>query len=148
MSDTSDWEQLILLGHLQFNQGSFEPAAHTYDRARSLLLQRATPWQDAADAVTAMAVTYLNLAEAQGRCQAVDAACKTLCTLHEALLQARDNPALDDGHREAALAHLRESFAALLRFRDRHGDRPELHRLLCPDCAQRLPASARPGTLH
>lgn len=143
------WQQLTLRGNALFDSGEHARAAALYEEARTLALDRFDQWDDSADAIAAVVVSYLNLSEAQARGGALDEGCASLCTIHASLLRARDNEGLHESLREAAARHLRETFAALVRYRETWGDRPELHHLLCPDCG-RWPGGRRPAsaTLH
>lgn len=149
MTHEQRWQQLTLRGNALFERGEHPRALLLYEQARCLALKRFARWPCSDDAIAALVVSYLNLSEAQARCGELDAACLSLCTVHTGLLRARDNEDLQEGLREAAALHLRESFAALVRFREVYGERPALHRLLCPECWNASEGISAPQpTLH
>jgi len=147
MSADQLWQQLTLQGNELFDRGEHQRAQDVYEQARSLVLHSFDQWDCSEDAVAAVVVSHLNLSEAQARCGELDTACHTLCSIYASLLRARDDGQLHPLLREAAARHVRETFAALQRFRSRYGERPELHDLLCPDC-QRPAAAGHRRTLH
>jgi hypothetical protein len=152
MSADQAWKQLTLQGNELFERGEHRRAALAYEEARSLALASFDDWPDSDDAVAAVVVSYLNLAEAQARVGALDEACELLCSVHGSLVRAARNSALHPLLRDAAARHLRETMSALARFRSLHGERPSLHRWFCPDCSAQADAhidNLAPGrTLH
>jgi tetratricopeptide (TPR) repeat protein len=146
------WKQLTLQGNELFERGEHQRALLAYEQARSLALDNFDDWPDSDDAVAAVVVSYLNLAEAQSRTGALDAACELLCSVHASLMRASRNNGLHPLLRDAATRHLRETFAALARFQTLHGERADIHRWLCPECSAKAAAESddiAPGrTLH
>lgn len=143
------WTQLTLQGNALFERGEHLRAILAYEQARSLALACFNDWPDGEDAVAAVVVSTLNLAEAQARAGALDEAAELLASVHASLLRASRNAGLHVSLRDAATRHLRETQAALLRFEAQHGAHAELRRCLCPDCYAELHASPyNARTLH
>lgn len=146
------WKQLTLAGNARFEQQDLPGALSSYAQARAWALQHFDRWPDPDDAVAAVVVSHLNLSEAQARLGLVDEAAQTLERAHAGLLHIAGDAQLDAALRRAGVRHLRETYAALLRFQGLHGERPELMRWLhrgCVCAAHGAPgAEPASGPLH
>ena len=135
MADTATlWKKLTAEGNALFDAGDPAQALIRYEAACTLALAQFSQWVEADDAVASVVVSYLNLSEAQARTGLLAKASATLCMLHGNLLKASVNRRGRAALREAAERYLQQTFAALLRFRQRYGERPEMRPWLCDPC--------------
>lgn len=124
------WRQATLAGNMHFDLGEIGPARDCYERARRIAMHRFTRWPCADDAVAALVVSYLNLAEAVLRDGDLAEARYMTCALHQSLAEAADSAALTPALRTAAERHQRETLAALLRLQDKLGHCPRVAQLI------------------
>lgn len=115
------WKQLTSEGNTHFHAHAFTRALTCYEHARSMLLQHFEAWATADDAVAALVVSYLNLADTQQRLGRSQEAADTLCMVHDRLILSMHHPAAEPALREAARRHQRETFAALTQFAKAQG---------------------------
>lgn len=135
----SSWKRLTLQGNQRFDEGEIDQSVDLYRQALALAMTGFSQWRRADDAVAAVVVSYLNLAEGQARRGDVQQAGATLCALHGGLQRARTRPDIAPELRESALRHLKSSFAAMLRFQSNYGPQPDvagwLSHCACAACA-------------
>ncbi|HSI29110.1 MAG: tetratricopeptide repeat protein [Methylophilus sp.] len=122
------WKALTCQGNTHFHNQVYMQALACYEQARSLLLQHFEDWDTPDNAVAALVVSYLNLADTQQRLGRSDEAADTLCMAHERLVMCSRHPAAEPALREAACRHQRETFAALTRF----ANEQDHHSRVCP----------------
>ena len=139
------WQRLTTQGNALFRLGDWDHALALYEHARSLALSRFAHWPHAERAVVAVVVSYLNLSEALVRAGRIDEASAVLFEVHGAVLRAVDDPHLKPAIRQAAQRNLRESYGAVLRFQELHGERAELARLARQSGACLVAATLPPG---
>lgn len=140
------WQQTTLQANALFERGEPGRALRFYQQALDLLLQQFGAWPQAEDALGALLVSYLNVAEAQRHCGLDDAAAATLSSVHHSLLRMIERAELPLRFRDAARHQLRLSYAALQRFVTLNGAHPAVQRWLrgacvCAACADRLQIS-------
>lgn len=123
-----DWRRLTLHGHARFDDGDWDAAIHQYEQARVLALARFGHWRRADDAVAAVVVSSLNLSEGLARGGRWREASAMLCGVHGGMLRAASDADLPVSVRHAAMRHLHETYAALLRFQSVHVECPEVER--------------------
>ncbi|MEC5398027.1 hypothetical protein [Uliginosibacterium sp. H1] len=136
------WKQMTRKGNALFGDEAFEQALQCYEEARNIVLLHFDDWPQADDAVAALVVSYLNLADTQACLGRLDGAATTLCAIHNSLAEAAADPDLPAPLRTAAIRHLREAYAALVQFRQQHGE----HAIRIDATLARRAAST--GTLH
>jgi hypothetical protein len=81
-----------------------------------MLLQHFDDWDTPDNAVAALVISYLNLADTQQRLGRCNEAADTLCMVHDRLMLNAGHPTTAPALREAACRHQRETFAALSQF--------------------------------
>ncbi|MFT3665902.1 hypothetical protein [Piscinibacter sp.] len=147
--DTLDeWTRLMLRANSLLDRGAFDSAVAAYRLARRYATEHFGSWPDVEDAVTALVVSSLNLAEGLVRVRRLPEAAATLCGAHGGMLHAARDERLPMEARLAARKRLRETRAALLRFQSQHGPWPEVQRWLAAGCACGSPAHAQPAASH
>ncbi|SDK37685.1 hypothetical protein SAMN05192566_1127 [Methylophilus rhizosphaerae] len=122
------WKALTHEGNAYFHANAYIQALACYEHARSMLLQYFEEWGTPDDAVAALVVSYLNLADTQQRLGRSHEAADTLCMVHERLVLSIQHPATEPALREAACRHQRETFAALTQFAQAQNQDPRV----CP----------------
>ena len=122
------WQRLTTQGNALFRLGDWDHALALYEHARSLALSR-----------------FAHLSEALARAGRIDEASAVLFEVHGAVLRAVDDPHLKPAIRQAAQRNLRESYGAVLRFQELHGERAELARLARQSGACLVAATLPPG---
>lgn len=115
------WKALTHEGNTHFYQQAYVQALVCYEHARSFLLQNFEHWDTADNAVAALVVSYLNLADTQQSLGRSEEAADTLCMAHDRLVLSSRHQAAEPALREAACRHQRETFAALAQFAHTQG---------------------------
>jgi hypothetical protein len=115
------WKALTREGNTHFHAHAYVQALACYEQARSMLLQHFEDWDTPDNAVAALVVSYLNLADTQLRLGRSDEAADMLCMVHDRLVMSSRHPAAAPALREAACRHQRETFAALTQFAHAQG---------------------------
>ena len=115
------WKALTREGNVHFHENAYVQALACYEHARSMLLQHFEDWDTPDNAVAALVVSYLNLADTQQRLGRSDEAADTLCMVHDRLVMSSCHPSAEPALREAACRHQRETFAALTQFAHMQG---------------------------
>lgn len=118
------WQHITELANNNFMRGHFRKALLHYRYARDLSLDHINCWPSANDAVTAIVVSFVNLAEALAQTRRLREAAENLCLVHQNLLLASLDPAQPQCLRQAALDNLPRTVAALQDFALRHGHHP------------------------
>ncbi|SAI26498.1 Protein of uncharacterised function (DUF2753) [Bordetella ansorpii] len=113
----SRWQSVTREGNQAFEQGDFSTALSHYQEALDLA-QRFAP--EAPDAAPALVVSHHNLAELHERQGQSDDAARHLCRAHEALCARAADDSGEESIRVTAWRHTRVTYAALLRFLQRH----------------------------
>ncbi|MDQ8023682.1 MAG: hypothetical protein REI94_17720 [Moraxellaceae bacterium] len=152
------WKQTTRRGNAFFGNEAFELALQCYEQARDIVLLHFDDWPQADDAVAALVVSYLNLADTHACLGRPQVAATTLCAIHNSLAEAATDADLPSPLRSAAGRHLRETWTALVQFRQQHGEQAEridatlARRARAPDTVLLPPGphAALPGvsTLH
>lgn len=115
------WKAVTHEGNAHFHACAYVQALACYEHARSMLLQHFEDWDTPDNAVAALVVSYLNLADTQQRLGRSDEAADTLCMAHERLLMCSCHAAAEPALRAAACRHQRETYAALTQFAHSQG---------------------------
>lgn len=110
------WKALTHEGNTHFHQQAYVQALACYEHARSFLLQNFEHWDTPDNAVAALVVSYLNLADTQQSLGRSEEAADTLCMAHDRLVMSSRHQTVEPALREAACRHQRETFAALAQF--------------------------------
>lgn len=110
------WKALTHEGNTHFHQQAYVQAIACYEHARSFLLQNFEQWDTPDNAVAALVVSYLNLADTQQSLGRSEEAADTLCMAHDRLVMSSRHQTTEPALREAACRHQRETFAALAQF--------------------------------
>lgn len=121
-------------GNALFERGEPVQAMASYEQARALAQAHFEHWPDADRATAALVVSSLNLAEAQAGAQRLEAAASTLCAIHAWLVLSASDGAADPVQRRAALHHMRETTAMMMRFQALHGAWPNIREGLVQGC--------------
>lgn len=116
------WKALTREGNAHFHAHAYIQALACYEHARSMLLQHFEDWDTPDNAVAALVVSYLNLADTQQRLGRSGEAADTLCMAHERLVICSCHAGAEPALREAACRHQRETYTALTQFAHVQGD--------------------------
>lgn len=115
------WKALTHEGNVHFHQEDYMKALDSYEHARRLILEHFEYWDTPDNALAALVVSYLNLADCQQRLGRNDEAADTLCMAHDRLVMTSCQTTAAPALREAACRHQRETFAALTQFMHARG---------------------------
>ncbi len=124
------WKALITMGNTQFAANELNQALVSYQQALNwaqVLFQR---WAVAHEAVSACVVTQHNLADLYRCLGQPEQAAEQLCNCHRHLLQTITACETPPALRAAALRQSRQSYSALLEFRQEQGPTPSIDALL------------------
>ena len=124
----SRWKGLIVEGNTAFDCNDFGTARDPYRRACALADTAFIDWVtiDSDNALAALVVSYLNLADTEARLCEIDAAACHLRQIHERLLTLFESVNTDAALRSVAFRHANETFRAITHFQVQHGPRKEL----------------------
>lgn len=136
------WEQLTLRAHGLYEHGLCERAVPLYEEARAMVLSAFHRWPAMDDALATLTVSHLNLSEALRGCGRVEAAVRTVLSIHASLLGALADGRTPAALRAAAASQLPATLSALSRLDACHGPMPELRRWLSAGWPPAVPAPA------
>jgi tetratricopeptide (TPR) repeat protein len=109
------WKKNILAGNQLFDLQQYSEAANYYRQAKTCARDLLNNWNNAEEAIAAIVISQLNMADMHSHRQHFQQAEHELQNLHTYLLQALKENA--DGDREPAIRNgLRRSYTALLQF--------------------------------
>lgn len=124
------WVDLMREANQFLEHGELRRALAIYEAARVFMLHHFEQWPDADEALAALVVSHLDLADAQARAGWLDEAAAGLCDVHCSLLTLMRDARQGTAVRQGAARHMRETFLALVRFQAVHGERPDITQLL------------------
>jgi len=124
------WKSTILKGNSCFNRGDLIDARELYLQALALAQVLLERWSDPDEAVAAFVISHHNLADLHLSLHQPEESAEYLCSAHQRLLQAIQNPRLTPALRQAAFRHSNKTYSELLGFINEHGEYPRTHRLL------------------
>ncbi|MDD0972756.1 tetratricopeptide repeat protein [Pseudomonas fontis] len=124
------WKRTTEIANSLFQQGDWVDAREHYLQALALAQVLFERWQDADEAVAACVISHHNLADLHLRLQQPQESAEYLCSIHQRLLQASQEPRLSPALREAALRQSAKTYTELLSFISEYGQYPRTERLL------------------
>ncbi|WP_261841125.1 hypothetical protein [Aliamphritea ceti] len=116
------WQKQVQAGNECFNAHQLFTAVAHYQAAKQLAWQLFTHWEDPAEAVAVVIISYHNLADLYLRRMQLDMAGNELERVHSSLLKEISEEA-DSARYQALLSGIRRTYQALLEFCQKH--RPE-----------------------